>query len=85
MKQHGVSEEEVRKVFSGQIEDAWKDMNQELLRPTSEVPMALLIRVLNLARVMELLYKEEDAYTHLGKVLRDGITSLLIDPLLLVS
>lgn len=83
MKQHGVSEEEVRKLFSRQIEDAWKDMNQELLRPSNQVPMPLLIRVLNLARVMDLLYKEEDAYTHVGKVIRDGITSLLIDPLLL--
>lgn len=83
MKQHGVSEEEVRKLFSRQIEDAWKDMNQELLRPSYEVPMPLLIRVLNLARVMDLLYKEEDSYTHVGKVIRDGITSLLIDPLLL--
>lgn len=82
MKQHGVSEQEVHRVFEEQIEDAWKDMNQELLRPT-QVPMPLLIRILNFARVMDLLYKEEDAYTHVGTVLRDAITSLLIDPVVL--
>ncbi|KAF3456768.1 hypothetical protein FNV43_RR01422 [Rhamnella rubrinervis] len=81
MKEHdGVSEDEVCELFNRQIVDAWKDINQELLRPT-QVPMPLLTRVLNLARVMDLLYRDEDSYTHVGKVLRDGITSLLIDPM----
>ena len=35
---------------------------KECIRPT-EVPVPLLTRVVNLARVMDLLYKVEDAYT----------------------
>ncbi|KAG2677982.1 hypothetical protein I3760_12G121700 [Carya illinoinensis] len=82
MKQYGVSKQEAHEEFQRQIVNAWKDMNEELLKPT-QVPMPLLERVLNLARVMDLLYKNEDAYTHLGGVLIEGITSLLIDPVLL--
>ncbi|KAF3450150.1 hypothetical protein FNV43_RR06230 [Rhamnella rubrinervis] len=80
MKEHGVSKEEVHRVFGEQIDDAWKDINQEFLKST-DIPVPFLIRVLNLSRVIDLLYKDEDAYTHVGKSLRDGITSLLIDPL----
>ncbi|KAF5461047.1 hypothetical protein F2P56_020873 [Juglans regia] len=82
MKQHGVSKQEVHEEFQRQIVNAWKDMNEELLKPT-QVPMPLLLRILNLARVMDLLYKNEDAYTHLGGVLTEGVTSLLVDPVLL--
>ena len=59
--------------------NAWKDINKECIRPT-EVPVPLLTRVVNLARVMDLLYKDEDAYTHVGGVMVEGITSILVDP-----
>ncbi|KAL4619514.1 hypothetical protein ACB092_06G084500 [Castanea dentata] len=78
MKQHGVSKEEVHNEFQKQIENAWKDINQGCLRPT-QVPMPLLTRVLNFSQVMDLLYKDEDAYTHIGEVLIQGVTSLLVD------
>ncbi|KAG6685677.1 hypothetical protein I3842_12G123700 [Carya illinoinensis] len=76
MKQHGVSKQEVHEEFQKQILNAWKDMNEELLKPT-QVPMPLLVRILNLAHVIDLLYKDEDAYTHLGGVLIEGVTSLI--------
>ncbi|KAG6634539.1 hypothetical protein CIPAW_12G125300 [Carya illinoinensis] len=82
MKQHGVSKQEAHEEFQRQIVNAWKDMNEEFLKPT-QVPTPLLVWILNLARVMDFLYKNEDAYTHLGGVLIEGVTSLLIDPLLL--
>ncbi|KAG6685679.1 hypothetical protein I3842_12G123900 [Carya illinoinensis] len=82
MKQHGVSKQEVHEEFQRQIVDAWKDMNEELLKPT-QMPMPLLLRILNLARVMDLLYKNEDAYTNLGGELIEGVTSLLVNPVLL--
>ncbi|PON55953.1 Squalene/phytoene synthase [Trema orientale] len=78
IKQYGVTEEEVRDVFNKQIENAWKDINQEFLRPTT-APGPILMRVLNFARVMDLLYKEDDGYTRVGKVTRDGIAALLIN------
>ncbi|KAM7490781.1 hypothetical protein LguiA_033702 [Lonicera macranthoides] len=63
MKQHTVTKEAAFDEFNKRISNAWKDMNQECLRPTV-VPMAMLERVLNLARVINILYKDEDGYTH---------------------
>ena len=79
MKQYGVSKQEVHDEFRKQIVNAWKDINKECLGPT-DVQVPLLTRVVNLARVMDLLYKDEDAYTHLGGVMVEGITSMLVDP-----
>ena len=78
MKQYDVSKQEVHDEFRKQIVNAWKDINKECLRPT-EVPVPLLTRVVNLARVMDLLHKEEYAYTHLGGVMVEGITSMLVN------
>ncbi|KAG6685678.1 hypothetical protein I3842_12G123800 [Carya illinoinensis] len=82
IKQHGVSKQEVHEEFPRQIVNTWKDMNEELLKPT-KVSMPLVVWILNLARVIDLLYKDEDAYTHTGGVLIKGVTSLLVDPVLL--
>ncbi|KAK9269516.1 hypothetical protein L1049_001291 [Liquidambar formosana] len=79
MKQHGVSEQEVREEFNRQVTDAWKVVNQECLKPTA-VPMLILMRVLNLARMIDVVYKDEDGYTNAGIVLKDSVSSLLTDP-----
>ncbi|GMY31546.1 sesquiterpene synthase 2-like, partial [Fagus crenata] len=78
MKQHGVSEQVVHDELKMQVDDAWKDINEECMRPTV-VPMPLLMRVLNLARVIDVIYKESDGYTHVGKEMKDNIASVLID------
>ncbi|KAL6311283.1 hypothetical protein AAG906_013254 [Vitis piasezkii] len=44
MKQYGASEEEVYDEFQKQVVDAWRDINEEFLRPTV-VPMPLLMRM----------------------------------------
>nr|I7H727.1 RecName: Full=Sesquiterpene synthase 2; Short=TsTPS2; AltName: Full=Alpha-humulene synthase TPS2; AltName: Full=Alpha-selinene synthase TPS2; AltName: Full=Beta-elemene synthase TPS2; AltName: Full=Delta-cadinene synthase TPS2 [Toona sinensis]BAM24405.1 sesquiterpene synthase [Toona sinensis] len=80
MEQHGVSEQEVCKEFYQQVGNAWKDINQDFLKPT-DVPMTILMRVLNLARVIDVVYKEGDGYTHVGKVMKENVASLLIDPI----
>ncbi|PRQ44006.1 putative (-)-alpha-pinene synthase [Rosa chinensis] len=79
MNEYGVSEQETIDVFNKRIVDSWKDINEEFLRPTSE-PMPVLNRVLNLTRVVDLLYKRGDAFTHVGKLMKDTIASLFIDP-----
>ncbi|KAM7486317.1 hypothetical protein LguiA_002326 [Lonicera macranthoides] len=78
MKQHEVTKEETFAEFNRRITNAWKDMNQECLGTTA-VPMALLDRVLNLARVINLVYKDEDGYTHAKTRVKNFITSLLIE------
>ncbi|KAL6314044.1 hypothetical protein AAG906_011779 [Vitis piasezkii] len=77
-KQHGASEQETHKEFNKQVRDAWKDINEECLMPTA-VPMTIVTRVLNLARVIDVIYKNEDGYTHSETILKDIITSMLID------
>ncbi|KAM2289844.1 hypothetical protein TB1_030017 [Malus domestica] len=79
MKQYGVSEQETIKVFNKQVVNLWKDINEELHRSTA-VPMPVLMRVLNLTRVVDLLYKGDDGYTRVGKVVKDIIAALFIDP-----
>nr|AGV28055.1 sesquiterpene synthase [Azadirachta indica var. indica] len=79
MKEHGASEEEACNEFQKKITNAWKDINEECLRPTS-VPMPLLLRILNLTRVIDVIYKDEDGYTHAGVVLKGYVASFLIDP-----
>lgn len=78
MKQHGVSDEEVIKVFRKEISNGWKDINEGFLKPT-EVAMPLLERILNLARVMDVIYKDDDGYTN-SYVIKDYITTLLEKP-----
>nr|GLL43476.1 probable terpene synthase 2 isoform X5 [Ipomoea trifida] len=79
MKQYGKSEEETVKELQEQITNAWKDIKQECLEPNF-VPMPILIQIANLARVIDLLYKNGDIYTHSTTELKVIITSLLIDP-----
>ncbi|KAK7856918.1 sesquiterpene synthase [Quercus suber] len=80
MKQYGVSERVVHDEFNRQVANAWKDINEECIRPTV-VPMPLLMRVLNLTRVVDVIYKDGDSYTHVGKEMKDNIASVLIDPI----
>ncbi|KAL6321843.1 hypothetical protein AAG906_035542 [Vitis piasezkii] len=79
MKQYGVSEEQVYSEFQKQIEKAWLDINQECLKPTA-VPMPLLARILNLTRAVDVIYEEQDGYTHVGKLMKNNIASLFINP-----
>ncbi|KAG2708370.1 hypothetical protein I3760_05G189300 [Carya illinoinensis] len=79
IKQHNVTRHEVEEEFKKQIEDAWKEINSEFLKPT-QVPKHFLERVLNLSRVMDVIYKDDDGYTKVTQVLIDGVTSLLVDP-----
>ncbi|KAH9651258.1 alpha-humulene/(-)-(E)-beta-caryophyllene synthase [Citrus sinensis] len=79
MKQHGATEEEACNEFRKQVSNAWKDINEDCLRPTV-LPMPLLMRILNLTRVIDVIYKYEDGYTHSAVVLKDFVASLLINP-----
>ncbi|KAH9776445.1 alpha-humulene/(-)-(E)-beta-caryophyllene synthase [Citrus sinensis] len=78
MKQHGLSEQEVCEELYRQVSNAWKDINEECLNPTA-VPMPLLMRALNLARVIDVVYKEGDGYTHVGNEMKQNVAALLID------
>lgn len=80
MKEHGFSEQEAEKKLRKRVNDAWKDTNEEFLRPTA-VPTPILTRVLNLSRAMDVLYSDGDNYTHSGTKLKGYVTTLFVSPL----
>nr|GEY15925.1 beta-caryophyllene synthase-like [Tanacetum cinerariifolium] len=59
MKQYEVTEEYVHILFNKQIKDAWKDITRESL-VCKDVLMPIIMRVINLTRVMDVLYKHKD-------------------------
>ncbi|KAH1063346.1 hypothetical protein J1N35_028333 [Gossypium stocksii] len=82
MEEYDVIAQEAYDVFNKHVESAWKDVNEGFLKPT-KMPTEVLNRILNLARVMNVLYKEGDGYTYIGKATKGGINSLLIKPITL--
>ena len=78
MVQYKALEEKAVAELEKQVGDAWKDINAEMLQPTT-VPIPLLVRVDNLAKVANVVYKNDDCYTRSGTKLKDFITSTLIE------
>ncbi|CAL5439967.1 unnamed protein product [Camellia sinensis] len=79
MKQHGVSKQEAIVELYKMIENAWRDINEEMIKPTA-ISMKLLIRVLNLSRISDVVYKYVDGYTH-PEIIKDNVISLFEDPI----
>ncbi|XP_061340524.1 (-)-germacrene D synthase-like [Gastrolobium bilobum] len=79
MKQHRVTKQDAIDELYRRVTSAWKDINEELLDPT-EMPKPLLIIVLNLSRVIEVLYKDGDGYTHSEKSTKNEIAAILSNP-----
>ena len=59
------------------VEEAWKIINQEVI--TLTLPTPLVMRILNLARMMETMYRNIDGYTE-SIALKDYISLLLVEP-----
>ncbi|KAF3437662.1 hypothetical protein FNV43_RR20418 [Rhamnella rubrinervis] len=67
----------------GHKEGSCKSMEgyERSIPETTEMPKPILMRVLNFARVMDVIYIENDDFTNLGTPLTDAVTSFLIDEL----
>ncbi len=81
MKKHGLTDEEASHELRKQVDDAWKDMYEELLHRTIVIPTKLLIRILNCMRMLDIWYEELDTYAHSRNKMKDMITSGLVNPL----
>ncbi|WJX63671.1 (-)-germacrene D synthase [Trifolium repens] len=79
MKQYEISRQAAVQEGQRRIVDAWKDINEECLRP-SEVPMPFLTRILNLSRFMDVVYKDKDNFTNTEGEMKTFIKALLVDP-----
>ncbi|KAL3820288.1 hypothetical protein ACJIZ3_006193 [Penstemon smallii] len=78
------SKEETFDELKKQVSKAWKDINQECLDPMAVVSMPILMRIVNSALVIYLLYKDEDGYTNSNNSkIKDIIKSVLVEPVTL--
>ncbi|XP_022985195.1 (+)-gamma-cadinene synthase-like [Cucurbita maxima] len=80
MEQYGCSENEACIELHKQVVDAWKDINEACLHPI-DVPMPILMRIVNVSRVINLLYTDEDGYTNANGRTKFLIESLLVNPM----
>ncbi|KAL0294525.1 UNVERIFIED_CONTAM: Beta-caryophyllene synthase [Sesamum radiatum] len=80
MNENGASKEEAFAELEEQVTNAWKDMNQEWLRPTVPVSMPVLTRVLNFTRTAHLFYIEDDEYTNSKANIKNIIHDVLVEP-----
>lgn len=81
MRDNGATKEEAVAKFFEIATDAWKDINEECMRP-STYSRDVLMRILNLERIIDVTYKgNEDGYTQPEKVLKPHIIALFVDPI----
>ncbi|KAI3694376.1 hypothetical protein L1987_77341 [Smallanthus sonchifolius] len=80
IKTYGVSEKEAIDELKKMIENAWKDINEGCLKPR-QVSMDLLAPILNLARMIDVVYRYDDGFTFPGKTLKEYITLLFVGSL----
>ncbi|KAF2287650.1 hypothetical protein GH714_002121 [Hevea brasiliensis] len=78
MKEYGVSKEKAMAELRKMCDNAWKDMNEESMRPTA-VPMPLITSIVNLARMMEVVFQYDDGYT-IASSLKDHVTLMFVEP-----
>lgn len=79
MNQYGASEEEAIVELEKEVPKAWKDVVEGYMK-SNKLPKAILMRVLNLARLSDHFYKEEDGYTLVEGATKHFITSILTNP-----
>jgi hypothetical protein len=77
MKQYDVSEKRAIEEIQKMDVNAWKDINEDCMRPTN-APMLLLQHFANLPRVTEVVYAKDDAYT-IPLSLKDYVALLYIE------
>ncbi|WCJ19614.1 Terpene synthase 5 [Euphorbia peplus] len=79
--QYGVSKAEAIEALQNILENQWKKMNEDLLKPIT-VPKILLKYTLNYSRTSIFFYQGTDLYTY-GHNLKEYLTSFFINPLLM--
>ncbi|EEF38934.1 (+)-delta-cadinene synthase isozyme A, putative [Ricinus communis] len=80
MKQHSVSKQEAYNELNSIVVNMWKDLNEELLKETGVLPKPILACILNIVRVMDVVYKDEDSYTNSRNSLKDILATFLVNP-----
>ncbi|GAB4827235.1 hypothetical protein Ancab_034122 [Ancistrocladus abbreviatus] len=79
MKEHHMNRERAVEEIKTKIKYAWKEINEEFLRPTP-MPMHILMRALNLVRTEHVFYKDIDGYTY-SRGVKDDIMATYAAPI----
>lgn len=82
MKEHNTNMDEACNKLQVLVEDAWKDLNKEYLKPM-DVSFPLLDRIINFARMVEDFHKHIYAYNNSKTTMKDWIILLFVEPVLL--
>ncbi|KAL0857562.1 hypothetical protein Bca101_062716 [Brassica carinata] len=80
MKQHGVTKEAAVEELRKMELENYKIVVEEFVL-SKAVPRQILVRVLNIARVIDSFYKEGDAFGHPDQKLKDIIACLFLHPI----
>uniref|UniRef100_A0A2K1WN15 Terpene synthase metal-binding domain-containing protein n=1 Tax=Populus trichocarpa TaxID=3694 RepID=A0A2K1WN15_POPTR len=80
MKQYDVSEKKAIEEIQKMDSDAWKDINEDCMRPTN-APMLLLQHFVNLVRVTDVIYENDDDSYTIPLGLKDYVALLYIEQL----
>ncbi|KAJ4847830.1 hypothetical protein Tsubulata_011785 [Turnera subulata] len=81
MKQFKVSQEQAHDEIKKFIESDWKIINEELCINETAIPKRILKICVNYARVMEVLYKDNDAFTSATTRTKEMMAGLLVNPI----
>ncbi|KAL6514848.1 hypothetical protein OROGR_020427 [Orobanche gracilis] len=82
MKEYGVTEEEAMSKFLEMSTNAWKDSNEEYLRPSCCKYRDVMEKLLNLNRIIKVTYaNHEDGFTNPKKLYKHLITALFVEPI----
>lgn len=79
MHEYGVSREETLEKLKIMISDAWKDINEDWMKPTA-VSTHILLRPINIPRLMNILYDKQDGVSFPASC-KDKIIALYVDPI----
>lgn len=82
MEEFGVSKEEACASINVVIEDSWKDLADEIFRPTTTMPTPLLTRIHHFCRMCDYVYKYENSYTSTTERIKATLSLLFVEPLL---
>ncbi|KAG6495381.1 hypothetical protein ZIOFF_043184 [Zingiber officinale] len=82
MKDHGTDVKVACKKLREIVEKAWKDLNKERLNPTP-VARPIIERILNFSISTEDIYRYTDEYTHSDNKMKDNISLVLVEPVVI--
>ncbi|GAB4830431.1 hypothetical protein Ancab_020069, partial [Ancistrocladus abbreviatus] len=79
-----ITQEEAKAIIRSQVENAWKDINQELLlldRQYSSLPKSVIMCIVNHAKAVDIfLHNDRNAHTY-PHIIKGTISSLFVDPM----